>query len=460
MPFDYDLMPSIALFLAGLIGAGVLLRLFLDWRHSVAVAQARRIAARLRTPATTLAAVEDGSSAVEELIEFRDVRAVVTAVRELLDTDDAAVRSAAVEVLRETRALEHWSRQIRKASYRAKIRAIKALGEVGDERAIDELIEALGDDDPDVAAAAAQAIAVRDPDYAADRLADALGSPSRRLAETAAAALVQMGDEAVDALIGQLGSMNSRARRLAVESLGNLAEESLREHLLPLLDSDPEADVRAAAAEALARADPESAADHLRRVARSDPDWFVRARTYSLLAEINAPGAMGFLLESLGQVEPDRPPSDDRDDLESIIEGSRRVVSAILSGLRLLGFTEDEAAAAEQNASSPGHAEQEEAEVVEALAALRAGDPKRRAEAARQVGATSRSVVEALRQALRDPHPIVRAEAARALGRAGSRHCLEELARCLQDPSEEVRLAASAAMRAVVTREVARELQE
>jgi HEAT repeat protein len=440
MPFDYDLMPSIALFLAGLIGAGVLLRLFLEWRHSVAVAQARRIAARLRTPATTLAAVEDGSSAVEELIEFRDVRAVVTAVRELLDTDDAAVRSAAVEVLRETRALEHWSRQIRKASYRAKIRAIKALGEVGDERAIDELIEALGDDDPDVAAAAAQAIAVRDPDHAADRLADALGSPNRRLAETAAAALVQMGNEAADALIGQL--------------------ESLREHLLPLLDSDPEADVRAAAAEALARADPESAADHLRRVARSDPDWFVRARTYSLLAEINAPGAMGFLLESLGQVEPDRPPSDDRDDLESIIEGSRRVVSAILSGLRLLGFTEDEAAAAEQNASSPGHAEQEEAEVVEALAALRAGDPKRRAEAARQVGATSRSVVEALRQALRDPHPIVRAEAARALGRAGSRHCLEELARCLQDPSEEVRLAASAAMRAVVTREVARELQE
>jgi HEAT repeat protein len=460
MFFDYDSMRSIALFLAGLIGAGLVLRLFLEWRHALALTQARRIAARLREPATTLAAIEDGASAVEELIEFRDPRAAVKAARELLGVQDATVRSAAIEVLREIRALEHWSRQLRKGSYRAKLRAIEAFGEVGDERAVEELLEALGDDDPDAARAASQAIVARDPDYAADRLADALSSPNRRLAGTAAATLVHMGAEAVEFLVGQLGSVSGQARRLAAESLGSIGEKNLRGALVPLLDTDPDAGVRGAVAEALARIDADAADGDLRRLARSDPDWFIRARAHSLLAEIDAPGAAGFLAESLALIVPDPAHFEDADDLESITEGSRRVVSAILSGLRLLGLTEDEVASAQSRASGWELPDEEQSEIAEALSLLRDRDPARRAEGARRLGAGPDGVFEVLRHALSDPDPLVRSEAARSLGRAGSRSCLEDLARCLRDPDEDVRLAASTAMRAVVTREVARDAQD
>jgi HEAT repeat protein len=84
----------------------------------------------------------------------------------------------------------------------------------------------------------------------------------------------------------------------------------------------------------------------------------------------------------------------------------------------------------------------------------------RRAEAARRLGDGPEGVVEVLAHTLQDPDPFVRAEAARSLGRSGSRNCLEDLARCLRDPDEDVRLAASAAMRAVVAREAVKDLQD
>jgi len=52
---------------------------------------------------------------------------------------------------------------------------------------------------------------------------------------------------------------------------------------------------------------------------------------------------------------------------------------------------------------------------------------------------------------------LVRAEAARALGRIGAVGGTAALATCLQDPDEDVRLAAAAAVRAIITRAAARE---
>src|SRR4030042_4763947 len=106
MSFEYGAVRSIGLFLAGLMGAALGLRLFLRWRYATALARARRITARLRAPATTLSAVEDRSAAVEELIEFSDSRAAAAAVREVLGEHDDPIRSAAIEVLRQTRALD------------------------------------------------------------------------------------------------------------------------------------------------------------------------------------------------------------------------------------------------------------------------------------------------------------------------------------------------------------------
>lgn len=457
---DYVLIRGIALFLAGLFGAALALRVLLRWRYATMLARARRIAARLRAPASTLATVEDQSAALDELTEFPDLRAAATAARELLGETDATIRSAAIEVLRETRALEQWSRDLRKGRYQRKLRAIDALGEIGDERAVEELLEALGDDDPDVARAASHAIVARDPDYAAERLADALGSPNRRLAETAAATLVRMGEESVEVLVGRLASRSAQARRLAAESLGSTRERRAKDALLPLLEQDPEPSVRQAVAEALVRIDVEGAGQELRKVARSDPDWFVRARAFALLGEVNAPGAAEFLVESLAEVESQLGDVSGEEDLELVTDGPQRVRASIVTGLRLLRFTEDQIAAAERSASRAAAPAGDAAEAAAAIALLRDRDAARRMEGARQLGGAGEWAADALRQALRDPDPLVRAEAARSLGRSGSRDYLEALAKCTRDPDANVRLAASTAMRAVVTRDAARELQD
>ena len=461
MSFEYGAVRSIGLFLAGLMGAGLGLRLFLRWRYATALARARRITARLRAPATTLSAVEDRSAAVEELIEFSDSRAAAAAVREVLGEHDDTIRSAAIEVLRQTRALDGWRRDLRRGRFRAKLTAIEALGEVGDERAIEELLEALGDDDPDIASAASRAICARDADYACERLADALSSPNRRLAETAAAGLVHMGEDAVDYLVGQLGSIRPETRRLAAESLGSIGGDKLKDVLLPLLTTDPDPEVRAAVAASLARVDGHTATVEIQRLARSDPDWFVRARAYSLLAEMDAEGATQYLLDGLAAFEPELAElSENGHNVEALGEGSRRVRRAIVAGLRMLGFTEDEIAAAQRRGAMTSLSAEQLEEAAAAASLLGSRDAAQRAEGVQRLSEIGGAAAEPLAAALRDPDPMVRAEIARSLGRIGSRDSLRALAECLRDPDPNVRLAASTALRAVVTREAAKELTE
>ncbi len=463
MGVELGVVKMLAVFLLCLAAAALALRLALRWRYAVVLGRARRIADRLRRPATTLAAVEEQSSAVEELTGFGDVCAAAAAARELLKENDTTVRSAAIEVLRETRALDMWSRDLQRGGYPAKLRAIQALGDVGDERALEQLLEALGQDDPDVARAASYAIVARDPDYAADRLAEALSSPDRRLAETAGATLVRMGEEAVEALVGQLTNPSTQARRLAVESLGSIGEPSVKKVLLPLLETDPEPEVRSAVAEVMARVDAEATAQDLQRLANSDPDWFVRARAFSLLAEANTPGAGEFLTEALLQLEPDLTElSEEGDVVECVIDGPRRVRTAIIAGLQLLGMTDEEIAAIERRtaALAADGGTRDPDDVSDALAGLRDRDPARRAEAAQRLGEVGLPAAPALALALRDPDPLVRAEAARALGRTGAPDSLRAIAECLRDPDPSVRLAASTALRAIVTREAAKEFTE
>ena len=468
MIFERDLIESVIFLAAALAGGGLLLHLAVRWRYAAVVGRARRIAARLRDPATTLVAVDEQASAIEELAQLPDVNAAVTAARELLGSKDAAVRSAGIEILRRSRSLDRWAHDLRRGGYRAKLRAIEALGEVGDERAVEELIEALGDDDPDVARQASYAVLERDRDYASDRLADALSSPDRRIAETAAATLVHMGEEAVEALVSQLASLSPQARRLAVESLGAIGLSDLGEVLLPLLEVDPDGEVRTAAARAIAHMGGDDVVTHLRRVAVSDPDWFVRARAFSLLGEVNAPGASEVLMEGLAEVQSYIASCVmDDEDVEPVLEGSQRIRSAIIAGLRMLGLTDEEITAAEREAAGAQfdsdvvpEGEQTAEAVSENIRALSDRDAVRRAEAARGLAEAGRSAVAVLARALRDPDPLVRGEAARSLGRLGVRDCLEALAKCLADPDANVRLAASTAMRAIVTRDAARELSD
>jgi len=441
-----SLAESLAVLAAALLPTVVLLWLLLRWRHALAMRSARRVAARLRVPATTLAVVEAQAAAVEELCLLRDVEAAAVAARELLGERDEAIRSAAIEILRRTRALELWARDLRTGGRRAKIAAVRALGEIGDERAVEELIRALGDDDPAVARAASRAVVARGRGLAGERLAEALSAPSRRIAEAAAGTLMRLGGEAEECLVGQLGSLSAQARRLAVECLATAGSSPSTAVLAPLLDTDPAPEVRVAVVEAMARMGGEEAWSRLGQVFRFDRDWLVRARTASLLAEANAPGAAELLLAALS-------------DLESEVSwgaadggnvgGGARVRSAIISGLRSLGVREERIAAAERARTEEGGPLQR---------ALVARDPVQRLEAVKQLAEAGRKASALLQAALCDPEPLVRGEAARALGRVGGGDSLGPLAACLQDPNTDVRLAASNALRAIVMREAFREL--
>ncbi|MGD0113704.1 MAG: HEAT repeat domain-containing protein [Armatimonadota bacterium] len=468
MTVEIGPIATIALALCTIAGFVLLFRFFSWWGRATAIARARRIANRLQSPTDSLSVVEDQSAAIDELVQFGNTEAAIAAARELLDSTDGAQRLAAIEILRRTRAFDRWARDLRRGNYRVKVRAIEALGQVGDERAIEELIEVLGDDDPHVAQAASEAVLARDMDLAVDRLAEALSSPNRRVAETAAATLVRVGDDSLEALVGQLGCLDAQARRLSVECLGAVGTPNLVPLLLPLLESDPDSGVRAAVAEAIARTGSKRAFAELRRLAQNDPDWFVRGRVYALLAEMNAPGAAEFLAAGLAGLEPEADRGSDRNDaVEAITEGTRRVRAAIIVGLRLLGLSDDEVAAtirssegADLDAAGFSSDDRAASGWSETVAALTQHDPARRADAARQLAEAGMPVLADLRRALRDPDPLVRAEAARSLGRIGASECLNSLADCLLDPDMTVRIASSNAMRAIVTRDAAKELQD
>jgi len=463
MVVEITLLETIATALGIILGTWFLAYAYLRGRYATALGRARALAERIRRPEQTFAGMEDQSAALEELSQFGDTEAAILAARELLGEMDAAVRSAALEVLRRTRALDRWAREVRRGRFKVRIRAIEALGDVGDERAVEELIGALGDDDPDVVRAASQAVLARDPDYASDRLADTLASPDRRLAETAAAVLVSMGPEAVEPLMSQLNSLSVQARRLAVESLGATGDDTVTAALLPLVETDPHADVRVAALESAVRLGGGAVSTALRRATQTDPDWFVRARAYALLAESAAPEAVEFLLEALAAQESHITGGpEDRDDLEVVLEGEARVRSAIISGLRALGVSEEDLLAARRaNLPAPDELPRDgdAPEVTDwstLAAGLRSHDPVERAGAAKELVEAGPQALPHLHHALRDPDPLVRSEAARSIGRIGRIECLQPLSACLQDPDQSVRLAAAAAVRAIVTRDAAR----
>ena len=460
MRFELTVLGTIAGILGLILGTWGLIYSYLYWRYRASLARAREIAARLRQPASTFAEMEDQTQALEELANYRDPDVAIQAARELLGGMEASVRSSALEVLRRTRALDLWTRDARRGKYRARVKAIAALGDVGDERAVEELIELLGDDDPDVARAASRAVLARDPDYASDRLAEALASPNRRIAETAAAVLVGMESEAIEPLMSQLNHLSVQARRLAVESLGVAGDESLVPALLQLLETDPQAEVRVAAMEAVARLGGRLVSPALRQAAQRDPDWFVRARAYGLLAQSGDPEAAEFLLEALSVQEAQRLVcSEYVEDVEVVLEGPARVRGAIIAGLRSLGVSEEAIAATRRFVvpalvEAPLHGDSsEDTDWATVAAGMRSRDPVERAGAAKELAEAGCQGLPHLHSALGDPDPLVRAEAARSLGRVGRVECLQSLSVCLHDPDQGVRLAAAAAVRAIVTRD-------
>jgi HEAT repeat protein len=132
--------------------------------------------------------------------------------------------------------------------YRRK--AADYLGEIGDDRAVPALIEALKDES-DVSWLAARSLGMIGDRRATGPLIEALGSPEKWLRQGAAWALGKIGDDkAVEPLIPLLKDPNKDVRKNAAWALGIIGDERVIEPLTRIQQDEDEG-VRQAAKVAL-----------------------------------------------------------------------------------------------------------------------------------------------------------------------------------------------------------------
>lgn len=176
-----------------------------------------------RHVATVLRADDDAGvrfQAAQALAKFADPTTVPDLLFALRE-DDLWVRVAATEGLIRIgsasvegllTALNHQNRAVRRAS-------AKALGKIGDDRAVTGLRAALLDSDMDVRRFAAQAIGRIGSEETVDALSDALRDDSDKVRKAAAGALVAIGQPSIPALLEALDDPEPRVAIIAVVAL-------------------------------------------------------------------------------------------------------------------------------------------------------------------------------------------------------------------------------------------------
>ena len=132
-----------------------------------------------------------------------------------------------------------------------RLAAVKALGEIGDGRAVEFLTRELDDREDNIYLEAAVAL-IKTGRPAVSRLVTLLGDQKILVRTLSQKALSVIGEPAVAPLISVLGDENPVVRKLAAESLGRIADPRAKEPVSKLLE-DKDALVRKAAREALGR---------------------------------------------------------------------------------------------------------------------------------------------------------------------------------------------------------------
>jgi HEAT repeat protein len=151
-----------------------------------------------------------------------------------------------------------------------RVLATQALGVIGDERAVESLIQALKDEEIDIRKTAAWALGEIKDKRAVEPLIRALTDKNFVFRVSAAEALARIGDvRAVEPLIQALKDQKTDIRDTAVRILGELGDQRAVEPLIHVL-MDKNFGFRAAAAEALAKIGGVRAADPLIRVLKDE----------------------------------------------------------------------------------------------------------------------------------------------------------------------------------------------
>jgi HEAT repeat protein len=152
-----------------------------------------------------------------------------------------AVGTPAVPLL--IQALGDWNSDVRAA-------ACRALGEIGDRQAVPPLIQALGDGGWQVCRAACWALGQIGAPQAVPHLIQNLGNQNMYVRLAAGGALVKIGRPAVLPLIQALGDGNEYARFAVYWTLGQIGDPQALPHLIQALEDEDEY-VRWAAREAV-----------------------------------------------------------------------------------------------------------------------------------------------------------------------------------------------------------------
>jgi HEAT repeat protein len=163
--------------------------------------------------------------------------------------------------------------------------AAKALGKIGDRRAVNPLIRALEDEDEWVPTLAEEAL-VRIGKPAVGSFVEVLGEKNIYLRWRAAKALGEIGDTwAVRPLIRVLNDKDASVLRHAIQALGQIGDAKAVRPLIRMLRHN-DGSVRRQAAEALGEIGETQAVKPLSRAQKKDDSWVVQAVAQEALGKI------------------------------------------------------------------------------------------------------------------------------------------------------------------------------
>jgi HEAT repeat protein len=356
---------------------------------------------------------------------------------------DSRLAADALGQLGDARALQPLVDALRSRIWTKRLGAARALGQLGDPCAIEPLIAVLRDEKSSVRSAAKEALGqVVDP-RSVEQLVAVLKDSNPVVRQVASEILGDLGDlRAVEPLIATLEDLDRDVRLSVVGALEKLGDRSAVSSLVVAL-SDRNWPVREAAAQVLASLGDERAIEPL-IIALEDAQWPVRRAAAEALGKVGNGRTVGPLIAALG-------------------DGSARVRGTAVSALWALGSFVDEQALelmvhtldhGDRNTCVAavqvlGHWSDPRAKQILAWA-LRDETSQGHIAAALLLGEQGdRRAVQSLSTALWRESPRVRARAAQLLGALGDVSAVGPLIHALSDESLPVRMNAARALGAL-----------
>ena len=249
--------------------------------------------------------------AAEALGELGDKRAVPHFIDALKGEEDDTEKLGEDVVIDGDSDVVAYSHSVDWFEKEEKQYAARALGKLGDERAVPVLIDALNDDDRTLRAYVAGALGNLGDKRAVPSLISILGDEDSWVRREAALALGELGDErAVDPLINALNDDEGIVRLYALRALGNLKDTRAVPHVVDALRGDnswrqwigalrgDENRVRQEAATVLGKIGDREAVSHLLKALKHDVST-VREEAAIALGELGDNEAIPALTEAL-----------------------------------------------------------------------------------------------------------------------------------------------------------------